>query len=716
MATTDIATYIQLLKSDLALLKSIALDERSSHIENKSKPLLRSIFGSLGHEDKSLASANASKLCEYLIEYLNINYDIAVESTMCLYRLKNLTDKFNEMLEDKIDNLLQLESSKYDRYKIIKIVSHLFTFDSTLCSEIFVKKAAFLNMLTNECTLLTNSFDSLTQESIKNWNYILVLFSNACVDEPSRSMIASMYINILLNTLSLPSDNKYGQSKCYASTITIKLWRMIKPEIIEDNISILSLSNLLQITLSSIEKGFETSVEALSLLSTNIQVKQQLRNKKTLDLLLKLIKNKDHTKFGIISVLSFITKPKRLLIIEQRSSVSIKDSNSIENLDIHTNEKIDAKKMDDYMKGITFVCNELFQREFITNNLVSIFKSLKSSKGLIGECLRLMLNLVFQDIETNYTTDKELYLVEIKETVQIIKLITAYLIGTSQNIKYSHEHFVEFVNPALEIPEQDLEYRSIAIKALTSPFISENVEKIYSGEEMALSSIPFILEILIQYDIDTGVALKTKLTPFTSLKKQVFTKFDVYYGYVSLSAICSLEFEQVKKSVFTLGFDSISNTIREPDERLQHGALQLLNEICDFPMCIAKFFNWENTSDDYYKNFELLCYLIHANNYDSQCLILQIFYSVSRFGIVAEKMVQNELFCKKLNDVFQSEDSDDALIFYALLVLTNILPLKTAISPNYLSRLDSSKSIILKHVTSPNDQVREASTIVAKYL
>ena len=711
------------LKKDLNEISPLSYDARKKHLESTSKPLLRSSFQFLSHEKNALPDSQVSQLSEYLVAYLGFDHFISVDALMSLFRLKSLNDDFDTLLEEKIDDLIETQNSKSDIYKVFKIISQLFTLDPVLSSAIFTKKASFINLLTNEVTLLTNNLGALNSESVKNLNIILLLFSHACVEETSRSMIATMHINILLKCLSL-TDDAVSQSKCYAATTTVKLWRLIKPEVLDNNTALLSLNNLSDIIISCLHLGLESSVEGLSLLCTNIQVKKKVRNEKVLETLFTLMKSKDHTVYGIISVLALVTLPNRILKIQQNSVMSLKDSNSISNIDIMNNKNLNASKLEDDIESIRYVNQNIIRRNFFTTQVVSIFKSLESSKGLVGQCLKLMHNIAFPDIdltgkEDNFLKDKQNYAAYISEIREIIKLLTAYLIGTSQNIKYRHDKFITYDTEKPEIPEQDLELRSIAIKSLCSPEISARVSEVYGtdNEEDALSPVPFILEILVQHDIDTGCSLETKQTPFSSIKKQIFSTFDVYYAFVALAASASLSYERVKQSIFTLGFDCIINALNSGDEKLQFASVQLLNEICDIPLCIAKFFNWNNDTDDHYQNFSMLCHLLQSNNYDSQCLVLQIFYSVSKFDIVTEKLCESELFCSNLNKIFQNQDSDDALIYYALLVFGQLIPLKGKCAGNdYLELFDESKNIIQKHTQSQNEQIRKSASLIVKYM
>lgn len=703
------------LKQDLNTLNQLKPSDQLNHLNSISTPLLRSIYISLT-SDNDQPSPSLSPLTAYLLNYLSYDSSISVEAMLSLLHLKSTHSSFPQSITDSIDDMLHLESSTHDKFKIFKIVSHLFSLDSQLAADIFTKKPEFFNLLSNQSTLLSNQFNSLSTTSINQLNILLQLFSNACIEESSKSIVATIYINILLNTLSLSNDKTFIQSKSYAATTIIKLWRLIKPETLNSNSNILSLNNLLKISLTGLENNSDSSIQALSLLSTNIQIRQKLSTTHLVSTLIDTLDQNNLEKFGIISILNSITTPIRQFNQSKKSISSLNDSNSIENYDILTNQKLNSShSITPYQKPIIDL---LFKREFISKYIVSVFTSLNSSKSLISECLQLMYNLIFPDIEnlSSNPQNDTLLLLKVKESIQSIKLITAYLIGTSQNIKYNHENFISLVDPSITFNETDLKNRSIAIKSLTSPFISENIDKIFVGEELALSPVPFILEIIIQHDIDIGVANNNKLTPFNSIKKQIFSHFDVYYSYVSLAAISSLNYQHVTKSVFTLGFDSILNTISDNNDSLQNAALQLLNEICIFPLCVAKFFNWDSTNDENYKNFSLLCYLIHSTNIDSQSLSLQILYTLSRFEIVAQKLAQSNLFCDKLNNIFTSTDSNDALIFYSLLLLTNILPLKQKTTPNHLDFFDSSKDIILKHTSSNDPQIKQTSLIVAKYL
>lgn len=723
MAESTLRDFKGDLKKDLQAVSSLSFNDRKSHLETVSKPLLKLLFQNIGHENNEISDSETSVLSGLLIGYMNYDHDASVLALMSLYRLKELNNNLSTILEGQIDDLLDTCSSKYDVYRVFKIVTQLFTFDPLLCSELFSKKSSFISLLTNETTLLSNDISNTNIESIKNINTILILFSTACVEESSRSLVATLYINIILKCLTLPKDNAFLQTKCYAATTTIKMWRMIKPETLENNSKTLSLNNLSDIIIESISHGLETSVEGLSLLCTNIQIKNKIRNEETLNILFSLIGSKEHATYGVISVLTSLTLPNRLWNIQQRSMVSLKDSNSISGIDIYTNQNSNAAKKKDDVNMINFVVEKIIKEKLFSKYIITIFKSLESSKGLVGQCLKLIYNILFPDIEllndgNDLLKDNKFGHTYVLEIVQIIKLLTAYLIGTSQNMKYNHEEFIKFEDGFVKIPEKELEYRLIAIKSLCSPIISNNVELFYgkNDEEFALSPVPFLLEILVQYDIDTGTSKESKQTPFTSLKSEVISTFDVYYAFASLAAIASLSFQHVKSSIFSLGFDSIVSSLNSSDEKIQFASLQLLNEICDLPLCIAKFFNWENTTDIYYQNFAILCYLLQSCNYDSQCISLQIFYTVSRFDIVAEKLCNSELFCSNLNKIFQNQDSEDALIYYSLLVLSNLVPMIKSAGSNHLNIFNSSRTILLNHTKSENKQISESAKIVVNYL
>ncbi|TID29556.1 hypothetical protein CANINC_001830 [Pichia inconspicua] len=581
MSSAVLANNIQQLKDDLKTVKNLSLSEKSNHLLSNSKPLLNTLIHTLSNYDENNVDASyTNALTEYLIQYLTFDEEIAVKALLCLYSMQKKSNNLNQILIDKIDDLLQLQDSNHDKYNIIKIVSHLFTFNPSIASQIFTQNAQFFNIITNETTLLSNQLTTLNNESIKQLNIILDLFSNACVDEPSKSMIASMYINTLLNTLSLNDSTIYDQSKSYAVVIIVKIWRMIKPDVLNANVPLLCLKNLFQITLKCLQRNYPASIEALSLLSTNMQIRQLLRNEELIKLLLKLINDTNSTKFGILSILSSIITPQRIQKLLTKSSLTIKDPNSINYFDINTNEKFDPKSIDDDLDSIKSCCNLLYKNEFISNYIVPFFKSNNPSQKLIGECIYLMYYLLFPDIDhkTNYLDGKR-----IKESALMVKLIVGYLLGSSQNIKYTHKSFIQFDDPTKEFTEEQLQYRSVAIKALSSPFISENASSLYS-QDLEKAAIPFILEMIVQHDIDIGIISETKITPFGKLKKQIFNNFDVYYGYVNLAALASTFKDKTQNIICTLGLDSITNTLRETDEMLQNGALQVLNEISDYPL------------------------------------------------------------------------------------------------------------------------------------
>lgn len=247
MSQLNISNIVQLLRDDLSKVSSLSFELRSDHLQKVSKPLLKTLFQTLS-KDIKIEDAQQTSLCDCLLEYMGYDRYTAVEATMCLFRLRDLSENLTSKLGDKVDALLDLQSSKADRYKIVKILSQLFTFDPILASEIFNKNAAFANLLANEVTLLSNEFESPSSETWKHLNNILMLFSNACVDEISRSLIASMYINLLLKCLRLDENDSHLQIKCYATTITVKMWRMIKPDILANNSQLLSLDSLSEIS------------------------------------------------------------------------------------------------------------------------------------------------------------------------------------------------------------------------------------------------------------------------------------------------------------------------------------------------------------------------------------------------------------------------------------------------------------------------------------
>ncbi|GMM43456.1 hypothetical protein DAPK24_000310 [Pichia kluyveri] len=728
MSQLELEEYANLLKEDLVSIGKLNTVEKSIHLREISKPLLHKLFQVLGNGDGEDEDNNVdvSTICHYLMEYLVFDDDLSVEATMGLYRIKQFNKSFNIAITENINNLIDLQETKYEKYKIFIILTNIFTIDSFLASEIFTKNQSFISLLTNEITFINDEIESLNNlQSIKNINKLLKLFSNACIDEMSRSIIATVYINLIIKCLRLSNNiENHLQTKCYAATITIKLWRLIKPEVLEDNSTLLSLNNLLEIILLSIKLELFTSIEGLSLLVTNIQIRGKIRNNdELLNKLFKLLNNHHHTTYGIISILSFLTIPNRILKIQQSSMMNLKDSNSISNYDIYTNAKINNSKKFDDINDITLLIDKLVKIKFFSQNMVKIFKSIESSKGLIGECLKLMNNVIFPDIVINENETIENinqnYIVEIK---QIIKLLTTYLIGTSQNIKYNHKTFIHLTDETNQLSEKDLEYRLLAIKSLSSPKISEMVNLLFDDEnkdeEITLSIALFLLEIIVQADIDNGTALTDIKTPFSNLKKngQIFTSFDIYYAYIGLSAICSLNFNKINETVFLFGFKSIINMITSDNDKLQFSSLKLLNEICLLPLCIAKLFNWSsmNNNDENFQNFKILNYLINSNNIDSQICVLQIFAKVSNYSIVSEKLISNEKFCNNLNDVLVNQYQLDELIYYSLDILSNLFQSNS--STSYLSVFKNSKNSILQFQKSDNEQIRESVNSITKYL
>ncbi|GME93690.1 unnamed protein product [[Candida] boidinii] len=208
-----------------------------------------------------------------------------------------------------------------------------------------------------------------------------------------------------------------------------------------------------------------------------------------------------------------------------------------------------------------------------------------------------------------------------------------------------------------------------------------------------ITPIPFLLEILCQYDIETnGNNYGNEKLHLSPLNGVHISAVDVFEVLIALTNLSSLEDIQVKKLIIHFCWIQIKNLMLSLDSQIQRSDLELLCNLIMVPTCTQKFFDWEINKDDITKaeneneekekeesdkrknflNFRILCKLIGSLDLKSQIATLNIFANSSEYEMISITLMQSEIFLNHLYEVLDTQGiEEEELTTRCLYILLN---------------------------------------------
>lgn len=545
--------------------------------------------------------------------------DTSIPSLMILNSVQSLVIETPKIILEGLDTQIEL-SKPVDFIKILTNLSHLL---NDLVSGLFLNNDQVINLITNEILKVSN------ESNVKSQLSILSLFSSLCLNDECKSIIGKSYQNFLVS--SIQSSSKEVQ--CLSSLVVIKLWSFLPLDLLKSKQKFLSLDNLSTILMDSLT--LDESIEGLSLLSSNIQIKSKMRSNETLiSDLLTVLKLNNQNSFGVLSIIENLSLPNQFLKRINPQISKVNDKNDLSNVDIFTTKMGNGVSEDD---------NESigeFNQNLISNNIVTIvlnmFKLNSSSDLKLFKCIKLLANLAFSPIEDQ---------IPINERKLIIKTLTASLLSSSSNLKYNHK---TFVTVSVKLTDSQIESRLYSIRAISNLLISKDLNELFDSENDIISTIPFLLEFPVQYFISNS-QVKGWVTPFSSFQNgQLIDMIDLFNSIGSISNVLALDLQYPKELTFTLGFQPLIQLLElVNDDQIKSVILKLFANLVQLPICCARFFNWSSETDANFQNFDIIFKLFTLQEVSS----IEIFLNVADFQPVLETLANYPPFIQRIQEL-----------------------------------------------------------------
>lgn len=520
-----------------------------------------------------------------------------------------------------IEEQCDLCETRPQRYDVIEMVSDLYPVAGGACKQLFTKDEIFVPLLSNEITFLLGSNDSqLLFDDAHNVRVMLGLFSNSCIDQPSRIIIAKMYLGLLIKVLKLQKI----PLQCLAATVTGKIYKSIPKETLKQEPELLSLEHLSEVLILGLVQGdddpplLESSIEGLAFLSLNVSVKQRLRNDD--NFVNCLLEPHKDVAYGVLSIIYNLTSYNKVVSKRQQTLESLKSYAGGQV------QKDDDEQVAKFVKDLL--------AKGVVEKISTILKSTNSER----------IQSTAVNVVSNLVTRKEHRSAVVNDGG--LHILLTYLTNSSSGLKYSPESFVSgtVVDP---------ETRFVAIRALSKIVMSTDPSNLKVDP---ITTVPFLLEVAVQYD---GTP-----TPLAGLEIE---NADCFEALIALVNVSSLNNPKIKELTIKLAWKTILDLTVSSDRQIQRADLELISNLIASPLCMAKFFNWEVPSNR--QNFTRLCQLLTLQDEQSQLAVLNIFANCSDYKPLAQLLSGSELFKEKLATI--DTNNPDFLLRYRY-ILQNI--------------------------------------------
>lgn len=453
------------------------------------------------------------------------------------------------------------------------------------------------NVVTNQVTKAAN--EGMRQGTLGPLARVLLsLFSALAVNKDALQFVGKSYPGFIM-----------GPTPLHA-LVTIKYWNTL-PLADHPDINLRALADTL-----AAEPALDESIEGLSLLAPNPQIRDMLRIR---DPLREALTNAldGPNAYGALVILENLSRPARFA---QRASPL---NAGLAGLDIHTGKPAAQNTSDDAAVAV-------FHAKLvpILPRVLSMFCQHTSTPTRLSQCVKLLANVVFSPTQS---------LLDVSLCKSIVETLAGYLLSCSANVRYNH---ATFASMAQAPDDAAIESRLYAIRAIAALLVSPDVDRVLPTEAAAMSVVPFLLEFPARH------AGAPYTTPFDTT--QAVTPADVYESLAALANVASLAHQQPAQLIFTLGFGPIMVILQtERDKQIQGVALATLESLVAVPLCCARLFNWQTPADPNFQNFNTLFTLLGPQEPSSA----GVFASAAHLPPVRQTLQGFPPFLARLHDI-----------------------------------------------------------------
>ncbi|GMG19739.1 unnamed protein product [Ambrosiozyma monospora] len=723
----SITELISSIKADISTLqKELEPAKQSTCLITSSTPLLTALLTSLNPNEIKLQNTDSktktktntkngvgsndnitedelAPLISYLLQYMTYEEtaSLALATIIELQQTPGLSpSEITKLIKDQLEDLISVSETRKERQQLFIVLINLFPIQIELCSDLLLHDSAFLKLFTNEITLLLGLNQPTLRLNFAHLDTVLSLMSTSCLDDQCRKVIAENYIGLLTRFLDLDgSKHDLLAIQCLSSSILIKVWKHIKKDTFKKHVSLLTLDNLTEILINGVigfdkskddHKLLSDSIEGLAFLSLNVRIKKKLRNDDNFVSCLvgEATLQDPKITYGVLCIITNLTTYNKVLSKEQESIQYLKDHATLSNVNKETGERSKPEKDND--DEITEFIHRLLTQDKILSKIGKTINSMSPSKGILAQAIRNIHNLAYKP----------------SERAEVVKqggltFVLTYLANKSEGVSYTAENGIKVTSPV-----DDLETRYFAIKTLTRILLNSNPNLLFGKKFDSVTPVPFLLEVVVQYDIEVHGTKYSSETPLSGLGDDGIETIDCFEALVALINLSSVDNETIKNLIVKLGWTALHNMMLSENVQIQRYVLELISNLIFSPLCSEKFFNWDDSNSENYKNFKTLCQMMPLNDLQAQLAVLNIFANCSEFEFVANKLADSELFVDNLEELFDEQPDNDEVMLRACYTLSNLCHLKD--KKKLTKKIESLKPLLLAVMSfSENDEVKQ---------
>ena len=470
---------------------------------------------------------------------------------------------------------------------------------------------------------------------------ILKCMSASCIVENCRKFNADNYKTLMENLFQ-----SYDKPvKVLASLVLAKEWSFIHQLLNNKKIKITDVADCLMLYIegeSENEKDLENyidfAVEGLTYVSLFWEAREWMRVdvsfvEKLLDIFQRSSKSTNintSIQYVVLTILANLTRSK--------SRISSQYQGSRSELKQAVMPKVGSDSNEEKIDGIRLFNEELLKDDELISKLSLVKTYESSSKNIMNAVVDIIYN-ISSDQKKSVRTEL------VKQGA--LTIIVNYLIKNSKIEKVEKR-----LLPTIPNDSQQAEHYLKALQSLARMMISVNPEIAFGNYDVK-TTIPFLTQLLgnneniNDNDSNNDNDNNDNINNNNNLE---LTLLDKYESLLALTNVASIENPSLRDFIITEFFPYVDDLILS--SHLQLATFQLLSNLINRPVLLAKFFNVEQT-----KNKERLLItlkLFNSVEVNLQVAVGKFLVNATEFDMIAEVLVSTVTIRNELLEILVS--------------------------------------------------------------
>ncbi|WLF77540.1 SWI5-dependent HO expression protein 4 [Lodderomyces elongisporus] len=475
---------------------------------------------------------------------------------------------------------------------------------------------------------------------------ILKCMSASCIVENCRKFNADNYKNLMEN--SFQSYDK--PVKVLASLVLAKEWSFIHQSLNNKKIKITDVADCLMLYIegeSENDKDHENyidfAVEGLTYVSLFWEAREWMRVdvsfvEKLLDIFQRSSKSTNintSIQYVVLTILANLTRSK------SRTSSQYQGSRS--ELKQAVMPKVGSDSNEEKIDGIRLFNEELLKDDELISKLSSVKTYESSSKNIMNAVVDIIYN-ISSDQKKSVRTEL------VKQGA--LTIIVNYLIKNSKIEKVEKRLLPTIPNDA-----QQAEIYLKALQSLARMMISVNPEIAFKNYDVK-TTIPFLTQLLGNNENindndsnnDNDNNDNDNNDNNNNNNNLELTLLDKYESLLALTNVASIENPSLRDFIITEFFPYVDDLILS--SHLQLATFQLLSNLINRPVLLAKFFNVEQTKNK--ERLSITLKLFNSVEVNLQVAVGKFLVNATEFDMIAEVLVSTVTIRNELLEILVS--------------------------------------------------------------